>query len=160
MLIKHSRIQRFPFLSIDVNTNKLFNRNWLHFTKLAVSRLIMVWKIWNLACSGRRCRSVWRHNRRARRDVRDDVTRVRDVNWPSYWDKLRVGWLATKLRWQPGCLALSSKISEAAWLRPQNVRGCLAPSSKCPRLPGSVIDWTPYFHGNRLEFWNSDFARC
>ncbi len=52
-------------------------------------------------------------------------------------------------------------MSEAAWLRPtkcprlpgsvlKNVRGCLAPSSKLR---------PPNFHGNRLEFQNSDFAR-
>ena len=35
------------------------------------------------------------------------------------------------------------KISVAAWLLPLklNVRGCLAPSPKCPRLPGSVTHW-------------------
>ncbi len=73
-------------------------------------------------------------------------------------------------------------MSEAAWLhltkcpRPpgsvfKNVRGRLAPSSKCPRLPGSVLENVrfrlapssklkpPNFHGNRLEFKNSDSAR-
>ncbi len=81
-----------------------------------------------------------------------------------------------------GRLALSSKMSQAAWLRLtkcprppgsilQNVRGRLAPSSKtseaawlrppkCPRPPGSVLNLKlPCFHGNRLEFQNSDFAR-
>ncbi len=49
-----------------------------------------------------------------------------------------------------GRLAPSSKMSEAAWLRPP----------KCPRLPGSVLNLKlPCFHDSHLEFQNSDFAR-
>ncbi len=45
----------------------------------------------------------------------------------------------------PGCVL---KMSATAWVCPQNVRGCLGPSSLL----------FPDFHSNRLEFCNSDFA--
>ena len=73
--------------AVSLKTDRTVERS--HFTKSAVSQLIMVWfekfEIWHTRdSSGYLPMSLWRH---ARCDVHDDVTRARDVNWPSYWDK-------------------------------------------------------------------------
>ncbi len=82
-------------------------------------------KIQYLAYSGLGPWSEWRH-----KDVARNVMRKCEVIDPDS--------MVTTLRWQPRkCLRLSGSII-------QNVQGCLALSSKCLRLPGSVF---------KLEIW-------